>query len=96
MTTELSVGFVTDSLLTDPAQRLAALLLRLSGMRSIAFQNREPSRVYLSREKLAHLAGLTRNTLIPVLRDFAERGWIEIGYGSILVMNVRALEKSIS
>ncbi len=96
MTTELSVGFVTDSLLTDPAQRLAALLLRLSGMRSIAFQNREPSRVYLSREKLAHLAGLTRNSVIPVLRNFAERGWIEIGYGSILVMNVRALEKSIS
>ena len=68
MTTELSVGFVTDSLLADPTHRLAALLLRLSGMRSIAFQNREPSRVYLSREKLAHLAGLTRNSVIPVLR----------------------------
>ena len=96
MTTELSVGVVTDSLLADPAQRLAALLLRLSGLRSIAFAAREPSQVYLSREKLAHLAGLSRNSVIPVLRKFAERGWIEIGYGSILVTNVKALQKSIS
>ena len=96
MTTELSIGVVTDSLLADPTQRMAALLLRLSGMRSIAFQNREPSRIYLNREKLAHLAGLTRNSLIPVLRDFTERGWIEIRYGSILVTNVRALEKTVS
>ena len=96
MTTELSVGVATDSLLADPAQRLAALLLRLAGLRSIAFAAREPSQVYLSREKLAHLAGLSRNSVIPVLRKFAERGWIEIGYGSILVTNVKALQKSIS
>jgi CRP/FNR family transcriptional regulator, cyclic AMP receptor protein len=96
MTTDIAVGVVTDLLLRDPAKRTAALLLRLAGVRSHVFRSDRPSPIYLSQEKLAQLVNLSRNTIIPLLHEFAQSGCIEIGYGEIRVKNIGGLTEMIS
>jgi CRP-like cAMP-binding protein len=96
MTSELAGGVVADLLLRDPAKRAAALLLRLSGVRSTVFRSARPAPVYLSQEKLAQLVNLSRNSIIPVLKEFVSNGYIEISYGSIRVLDIVGLTDTIA
>lgn len=96
MTTELAAGVVADLLLRDPAKRTAALLLRLSGVRSSVFRSTRPAAIYLSQEKLAQLVNLSRNSIIPVLKDFVRARHIEISYGSIRVLDIAGLTETIA
>ena len=96
LTTDLTAGIVADLMLRDPVKRCAALLLRLSGVRNAVLPAKEPAAIYLSQEKLGHLANLSRNSIMPILHDFAQRGCIEVGYGSIVVTNVNALTAMIA
>jgi CRP-like cAMP-binding protein len=96
MTLELSGGIIADLLLRDPVHRVAALLLRLAGMRSTVFVSKEPAPIYLSQEKLAHLVNLSRNSIIPILGDFQKRGLIAARYGSIVVSDVKGLAAAIA
>jgi CRP/FNR family transcriptional regulator, cyclic AMP receptor protein len=95
MTTDLTGGVVADLMLRDPVHRTAALLLRLSGVRGMAAA-KEPFPIHLSQEKLAHMVNLSRNSIMPILHDFAQRRYIEIGYGSIVVLNARGLSETIA
>ena len=96
MTTDIAVGVVADLLLRDPIKRTAALLLRLSGVRSAVFPSKDPAPIYLSQEKLGSMVNLSRNSVIPVLQDFERQGFIEINYGSIRVINVDGLTGTIA
>jgi CRP/FNR family transcriptional regulator, cyclic AMP receptor protein len=96
MTTELAGGVVADLLLRDPKQRTAALLLRLSGMRSIVFRSAQPAPIYLSQEKIGNLVNLSRNSIIPVLHEFERAGFIRIAYGDIRIVDVAGLESTLS
>jgi CRP/FNR family cyclic AMP-dependent transcriptional regulator len=96
MTTDLAVGVVTDVLLRDPVKRTAALLLRLSGVRSLIFRSSKPAPIYLSQEKLGNLVNLSRNSIIPVLHEFEREGHIEIRYGSIRVIDIDGLSARIA
>jgi CRP/FNR family transcriptional regulator, cyclic AMP receptor protein len=96
MTSELGAGFAADSLLRDPAKRMAALLLRLAGVRSKLFVAAKPAPILLSQDKLGQLANLSRNSVGPILRRFVARGCVKIRYGAIVVSNVRALSQTIA
>jgi len=96
MTSDLSAGIVSDLLIRDPVKRTAAVLLRVAGVRSHVFVSAEPSPIHLSQERLAHLVNLSRNSIIPILHDFARLGFIEISYGSIVVIDVKGLSSAIS
>jgi len=96
MTSDVGAGFAADSLLRDPTKRMAALLLRLAGMRSKLFVAAKPSPILLSQDKLGQLANLSRNSVGPILRRFVARGCIKIRYGAIVVSNVRALSQTIA
>ena len=91
MTTDLSLGVAVDSLLRDPAQRTAALLLRLAGVRSVFFPSKRALPIHLSQERLGQLVNLSRNSITPILRGFAEKGWIEMGYGSMRICDIAGL-----
>ena len=91
MTTDLSLGVAVDSLLRDPAQRTAALLLRLAGVRSVFFPSKRALPIRLSQERLGQLVNLSRNSMTPILRGFAKHGLIEMGYGSIRIADIAAL-----
>jgi CRP-like cAMP-binding protein len=90
MTSDLSASVIADLMLRDPAKRTAALLLRLSGVRGMSAA-KDPFPIPCSQEKLAHLVNLSRNSIMPILHDFASRGYIEVRYGSIVVSNANAL-----
>jgi len=96
MTTDLAIGVVADLLLRDPVKRTAALLMRLSGMRSMAFPAKSPSPINLSQEKIGGLVNLSRNSIIPVLQEFERNGLIEIRYGSVQVLDVKGLAATIA
>ena len=96
MTSDLAGGVVADLMLRDPVKRTAALLLRLAGVRSKAFPATRPAPIYLSQEKIGSLVNLSRNSIIPVLHEFAQSGLIEIGYGEIRVSNIAGLSDRIS
>jgi CRP-like cAMP-binding protein len=91
MTTDVSLGVAVDSLLRNPAQRTAALLLRLAGVRSLVFSSKLPVPIFLSQERLGQLVNLSRNSMTPILRDFVKRGLVEIGYGTIRIADVAGL-----
>jgi CRP-like cAMP-binding protein len=91
MTTDLSLGVAVDSLLRDPAQRTAALLLRLSGVRSVFFPSKLAYPIHLSQERLGQLVNLSRNSITPILRGFVKRGLVEMGYGSIRILDIDGL-----
>ena len=86
---------VADLLLRDPVKRTAALLLRLSGMRSLVFPAKSPSPIYLSQEKVGSLVNLSRNSIIPVLQEFERNGYVKVSYGSIEVLDVAGLMGTI-
>jgi hypothetical protein len=42
------------------------------------------------------ILNLSRNSIIPVLKDFVRRGHVEIGYGSIRVLDIVGLSNTIA
>jgi CRP-like cAMP-binding protein len=96
MTTDLAAGVIGDLMLRDPVKRTAALLLRLCGVRSAMSPAKEPFPILLSQEEIGHLANLSRNSIIPILRDFAQRGYIRVDYGTIVITDAQALARTIS
>lgn len=96
MTSDLAIRLSADLLVRDPAKRTAAMLLRLAGMRNGRFLNASPAPISLSREKLGNLANLSRNSIGPILIDFAKRGYIEMHYRSIVVTDQVGLSSMLA
>jgi CRP-like cAMP-binding protein len=96
MSGALGLLIVADLMIQDPVRRAAALLLRLSGVRSVVAPAAEPFPILLSQQKIAHLANLSRSSITPILRGFAKRGYIELDYGSIVIRDARALARLVS
>jgi len=96
MSSDLAAGIVADLLLRDPEKRTAAVLLRVAGVRSNVFVAPEPSPINLSQERLAHLVNLSRNSIIPILHEFVRRGFIDVKYGYIAILDVKGLSATIS
>jgi CRP/FNR family cyclic AMP-dependent transcriptional regulator len=84
-----------DQLLRDPKKRAAALLLRLSGTRRAGFWPLDPSPVQLSQDKLAQILNLSRTSVVSILQGFAELGYIELKYRSILVADASGLREVV-
>lgn len=76
-----------DLMFVDVGARMAKVLLELSDR----FGVKEDSGVRvdhgLSQQELAQLVGSTRETVNKLLRQFAERGWIEQSRGGLLVLD---------
>ena len=48
-----------------------------------------------THEELSVSLGLNRSTVTMVLKKFQEEGWLERGYGSLKVLDRRALEEVV-
>tara|TARA_R110000868_G_scaffold347902_1_gene608854 strand:- start:359 stop:1045 length:687 start_codon:yes stop_codon:yes gene_type:complete len=78
-------GMVTNAR-GSPGHRVA---MYLSGISGDAPEGSAPVR--LTQEELAELTGLSRKTVNRVLKEMAEKGLIETGYGEIRVIGGAAL-----
>lgn len=75
-------GQVNDLSFQGAEARLAAQLLREAG---------ETDWVEVTQEELGFRVGVTRITVARILRKWAERGWIETGYGRVRVLRAQPL-----
>ena len=71
--------------LRSPDERVAQYLTHFcwSGVRKIT----------LSQEDLGHLAGLSRQTINRVLKQFEAQGWVSLEFGRVEILQPQALEQ---
>lgn len=92
MNTSIAMGAADDLLIRDTSRRCIATLLRLSGLRSNNGLAPAMSEVDVTQEELAYLSNLSRNATGLLLRDLQKRGFIELAYKTIRIMNASALQ----
>ena len=84
-----------ESLIIRSAERrIAHTLLQLA----IDFRKHPKDssyRIPYTHQQIAELAGMNRVTVTKELNRFAQRGWIQLGYGEILVKDQEALRECV-
>jgi len=79
--------------LTSGAQRLAALLLELTGRHGTATGGAIDVAMPLSQEELASLAGTSRATVARALKNWRDRGFVRTSQKHIIITDLGALRK---
>ncbi|WP_101047764.1 Crp/Fnr family transcriptional regulator [Macromonas nakdongensis] len=79
-----AMAIIESGRLRSPEERVAQYLSHLfwQGMRKIN----------LSQEDLGHLAGLSRQTINRVLKQFEAQGWVSLEFGRVDILDQDALE----
>jgi CRP/FNR family cyclic AMP-dependent transcriptional regulator len=88
---DLTVTIAADLLIRDSERRCAAALLRLAGCRYAGPQDVEPVEVPLTQNELAGAANLSRNSVGTMLQRLQKRGFVEVGYRTMIVRRPAAL-----
>ncbi len=80
-----AMAAIESGRLRNPDERVAQYLSHFfwSGVRKIT----------LSQEDLGHLAGLSRQTINRVLKQFEAQGWVSLEFGRVDILNQQALEE---
>ncbi|MDR5651167.1 Crp/Fnr family transcriptional regulator [Ruixingdingia sedimenti] len=84
------VEVLGDLLIRRSDQRIAAVLLRVSGATAGVYPQ-ETGDCAVTQSDLAEMANVSRHTMNAVLKDFAARGWIRLGYGRVAVSDAAGL-----
>lgn len=82
---------LSDALLPADAQRVAAVLLRLSGCRAATPQPFAALAVPATQGEIAVMAKVSRGTAHKVLQGWRDDGLIAAGYGTVRVLQPDAL-----
>jgi CRP/FNR family cyclic AMP-dependent transcriptional regulator len=93
---ELAIGVVDDSSIRDPAHRIGALLLRLADVRRNNNSNDPQPTIDIKQSDLAHLAVVSRSTLVSHLQDLERVGLISRQYSLIKLLDPAQLRKQIA
>lgn len=80
-----AMSAIESGRLRSPEERVAQYLQHFiwSGIRKIT----------LSQEDLGHLAGLSRQTINRVLKQFEAQGWVSLEFGRVDILDQAALER---
>ena len=79
---------VGDLLISSGQRRLAAVLVRLSGV----WEGGPPAPIPLSQQAIGQMSNLSRDRVNRFLQELVAAGCIELRYGSVVVTNPEALE----
>jgi CRP-like cAMP-binding protein len=88
---DLTATIAADLMIRDSDRRCAAALLRLAGCRYPGALDAAPVEVPLTQNELAGAANLSRNSVGTMLQRLAARGFVEVGYGTMIVRAPAAL-----
>ena len=80
---------VGDLLISSGQRRLAAVLVRLSGV----WEGRPPSPIPLSQQAIGQMSNLSRDRVNRFLQELVGAGCIELRYGSVVVTDPTVLEE---
>lgn len=89
--TLLASQFAEDFMVRDTRQRIAVILLRLSGY--LGMDGGRASAVTIAQDDLARICNLSRSVLSPILREFEQLGAIRRRYREIQVDRPKILLK---
>lgn len=91
----LSLTAVADSMIRDPAQRVAAILLRLGNLSRQTQATPKPFEIAISQEELAGMANLGRTKVNAILANFHSSGLLEPGFGRIIIHDAAGLHRLV-
>jgi CRP/FNR family transcriptional regulator, cyclic AMP receptor protein len=92
---DVAATVAADLLIRDSERRCAAVLLRLGGRRFPSPEDKSPVEVPVTQLELADAANLSRNSVGTMLRRLAARGFVEVGYGTMIARAPAALRAFI-
>ncbi len=91
---EISSGIaalsVRELLIPDAAQRIAAVLLRVTGAHE-GVEPSDPAGFLLTQAELGEMANASRHHVNRVLQQFARAGWIATSYNHMRLLDPQAL-----
>jgi CRP-like cAMP-binding protein len=83
---DVAMQGAADLLIRNASARCAAVLLRLAGRRWVSDPDPDlPSGIPASQTELAMLCNVSRNTFSRVVKEFASRRFVTLGYKSLTV-----------
>lgn len=88
---DIAIYAYADALIQDKERRCASVLLRITGLKPPRRSSPERTDVTVTQNELATMAGLSRTTLVQVLRRLEHSGLIEQGYRMLRVLDVARL-----
>ncbi len=91
-----AMGIMDDLTIRDPSRRIAALLLRLAGVRSIDNRDELEPEIDATQFELSHLTTLSRATIAGHLDRFEKAGLITRSYGKVKIANPKKLREYLA
>ena len=88
-----AMGIMDDLTIRDPSRRIAALLLRLAGVRSIDKPDEPELEIDATQLELSHFSTLSRATIVEHLHRFEKAGLITRSYGKVKIANPKKLRQ---
>ncbi len=92
---ELAIGVVDDLTIREADRRLAAVLLRLAGVRGADNPDEPEPEIPASQADLAAMAGLSRATAAAILARLEEEGSVVRGYRRISLLQPGRLRSRV-
>jgi len=89
----LAIASLYDMMIRSSPARVAAVLLRICGVRIPAFPGIIATDLDVTQTELGQLCNLSRSVVSTVLDNFEKRGLIETRYGRIRMLDVSSLAK---
>ena len=92
---ELALGVIDDGSLREPGRRIAALLLRLADVRNCDNPHDPRPELDITQSDLAHLATVSRATIVAHLDELEQLGLIARSYGRLTLVDPAALRARV-
>jgi CRP/FNR family transcriptional regulator, cyclic AMP receptor protein len=86
---------IDDLMIRDGAERVVAVLLRLSGCRFPVPRGSGPNVAHVSQEDLAAMANVSRGTANAVLRRLEAAGHVKRSYREITILSPDAMRSRL-
>jgi CRP/FNR family cyclic AMP-dependent transcriptional regulator len=86
----LATRIISDLLIPDAGQRIAAVLLRVTGAED-GVEPHHPDGFLMTQAELGEMANLSRPHVNQVLGELERKGWITKHYQRLRIVNVEAL-----
>ncbi len=87
----LAIASLYDLMIRSSPARVAAILLRICGVRVPAFPGITATDIDVTQTELGQLCNLSRSVVSTVLDDFEKRGLIETRYGRVRMLDINSL-----
>ena len=91
-----AMGIMDDLTIRDPSRRIAALLLRLAGVRSIDRPIEPEPEIDATQFELSHFTTLSRATIAGHLDRFEKAGLVARSYGRVKLTNTKKLREHLA